>query len=124
MPSFQLNGSTVTYDDQPAQLTVVDARQLVEHESPDRHTFTVRLADGMLVCVSWDPDQPGDRPQRVWVEASAVASLMMIDRPGAWQRWAAGRESKPDYPSRFVPRAMPADEADAMCADVSAAVRR
>jgi len=72
--NLERTARTATYDGGSVRLDVVDVRQLAEHDGPHRHTFTTRVPDGILVCVSWDPDQPADKP-------------------GAWQRWATGRES-------------------------------
>ena len=117
MQRFHLNQAAVLYGGQPTPFAAINVRRVAEQETPDRHTFTTRLSDGTMMSISWDPDQPPERPQRVWVEASAAAGLMWIDKPGAWARYVASREARPDYPRRFIPTAMSADEAFAKTRD-------
>ena len=112
---FTLDGLSVRDDDRPVRFAVINVQQLDDAETLSRHTFMTRTADGAFLSVSWDPDQPADRPQRVWVETSAGASMMLIDKPGAWGRYVTGGETRPDYPSRYIPRAVSAGEAMHMC---------
>lgn len=98
--------AAVTFDGQAVPFEV-EAVRVDEFAGrvPERHTFSTRTPDGLVVQVSWSPAMPAGR---AWVECSYDAGLFRLDRRDRWAELVHLVATPGEWPCKFTPQLLAA----------------